>query len=643
MKRIFYFLILLIFPLLTFSQKNNPSKFQVGFESIELIDKSRNYKPNTSQDNKLHYRPVDLDIWYPTVDKNDNLLQFKDLFGLFEKRAIKYQDDGNYEGITFEMAQYYVAELGLTSDANNLLNIETNSILNAKKTNKSHPIIIYMAGFNGMGFENYKVFEKLAENGYIVVSIWSVGRYPGNMTNQEEDMMEQVLDAEFALKHLKTQNKNVNFNKIGVLGCSWGGMSAGVLVNRNENIKAMVSFDGTETHYFGESEIDDNYINQIHKKELLNPLEQEIDYLYLESGDKLQDFNPTSEYNYYKQLNSKKYYLRYLNAKHSDFLCIPSILSASERSSKIYNQISNTTLVFFNNSLKNEKSFENYWSKLIETKNTTQDNYALVKENEITSEISGQIIDSKTKQPLSYVNIGILNRETGTVTNENGDFKLDIKDNFKQDTIRVSMIGYKPQTILIKNLNSTNSKLKIELDEDLSELDEVVITARTFKRKILGNKTKSTFIGHVFYYGQLGKETGIKINISKNPTYIEEFNFHISYNRFSAKALFRLNMYTMKKGKPDKNILKSNIIIPVDAKQTGMITTDLKGYDIVATEDLLVALEWIDTEGEINDTEAIIISLGLLTGGTYERQSSQGEMKKILKGMGLGYTLKVRQ
>ena len=95
-------------------------------------------------------------------------------------------------------------------------------------------------------------------------------------------------------------------------------------------------------------------------------------------------------------------------------------------------------------------------------------------------------------------------------------------------------------------------------------------------------------------------------------------------------------------GKPTENILKNNIIIGVEPKQTGMITTDLKGYDIVLTEDVLVTLEWIDSEGEVKPTEALIVSVGLLTGGTYERNSKEAKMKKKLKGMGLGYTMDVR-
>ncbi len=120
------------------------------------------------------------------------------------------------------------------------------------------------------------------------------------------------------------------------------------------------------------------------------------------------------------------------------------------------------------------------------------------------------------------------------------------------------------------------------------------------------------------------------------------FNFHISYNRFSARAIFRLNMYKIENGKPTENIMRNNVLISVDPKQTGMISTDLRDYDIVLSEDVITTLEWVGSEGEVKPTEALIISVGLLTGGTYERGSKEAKMKKKLKGMGLGFTMDVR-
>lgn len=633
--------LIIIITLLTFGT-NFGQTYLAGFKSFQLKDSTRVYKPNTELTDNLHYRPIDMDIWYPSNDKKGNQLVFGDLFNLFEQRAVNYQNNEDYSGITKELAQFYVAELGIGTDGQKLLNIKTDSYYNLNTSPEKHPVILYMSGFNGMGFENYKVLEKLAQNGYMVIAIWSVGRYPGNMTNKMADMMEQVYDAEFAIRYLKEKGSlNADFNKIGIIGCSWGGISSAVFINRNQKVKAFVSLDGTETHYFGEEGDNDQFIQEIHDSKLLIPTTQDIKYLYLESGDKLNGFQPSKEYNYFKKLNSEKYYLRFKNSTHADFVCIPSILKSSESSVKIYENIENVTINFFNKTLKETDTFQSYWNDLSSEDYITVKPYDISKKTEITSVLSGQIIDKKTYQPLSYVNIGILNQEIGTVTDIEGKFVLPIRNEFINDTIRISYIGYKPIELLIKDIKQIDKPLPIKLEEQISELNEVVITAKVFKKKTLGNKTESKFLSTGFSYDQLGAEMGIKINIRKNPTLVEAFNFNISYNRLSAKSIFRVNFYNIKNNKPFGNILTKNILVPIEPKQTGQIKVDLKPYNIVLNDDVIVALEWVNSEGENNKDEAIFFSLGLMTNGTLYKKSSQADFKKH-SSLGLGFNIEVR-
>ena len=628
--------------------------YKVGFTSIPLLDSSRVYKPNTGISDSLHFRPVELDIWYPSNEENDKPLLFGDLFRLFEQRAVVYQDNTDYTGLTEELAQYYVAELGIGTDAQKLLSIKTDSFLNLEITNEKHPVIFYMAGFNGMGFENYKVMEGLAGNGFIVVSIWSFGRYPGDMTNEMGDMMEQVYDAEFALKYLNRVNTfHVDVTNLGILACSWGGMSAAVFANRNPEFKAMVSFDGTETHYFGELDNNayangatgndnDQFIKQIYDADLLRPENQNLSYLYIESGDKLNEFTPSSVYNYYEKLNSRKHYLRFTNSEHADFICIPSILKASQKSVLIYEQIQNLTLEFFNKELQEIDDFDKIWSA-VNALDYTSDKPFDISKKEIreTSEITGRIVDGKTKEPLAYVNLGIVNGEIGTVSNIRGQFNLVVDKEFSNDTLRISMIGYQAIEMLIKNIDFENDKLYFEMDEQVSELDEVILSAKAVKRKNLGNKTESKFIGTGFSYDQLGAEMGIKINVPKRPTLIEAFNFSISHNRLSATSIFRLNIYSVNKGKPYENLLSENILVLVEPKQTGLITIDLEAYDIILSDDVIVTLEWVESQGENNKGEAIFFPLGLFTNGTLHKESSQGRFKK-LSSFGVGFNFDVR-
>ena len=529
-----------------------------GFRSFHLVDSTRIYQPHTTPQDSLHFRPVDVDIWYPSEQKNEKPLTFGDLFGLFEQRALKYQVGTNYSGMTRELAQLYVAELGVGTDGQELLGIKTRSYANVQPSGKKHPVILYLAGLNGMSFENYKLLEDLARHGFVVVAIWSVGRYPGNMTNQMDDMLEQVEDAEFALQQLKSGKMvPVDSQSVGILAYSWGGMSGAVLVNRNPGIKAMVSLDGSETHYFGESDIDadgdntDQLIREIYDSHLLMPQQQQLTYLYFESGDKLNDFTPTSVYSYYDQLPSEKYYLRMKNGTHADFSCIPFILHASKAAVDIYKNIEAATVSFFQTTLQYSDTFSDEWKKLTSLDFTTEQPYAVSQPaTRKTAEISGQVTDSQTGEPMRYVNMGLLNRETGTVTDTVGQFHLPVDEKWGDDTLRISCIGYRPVEYRVSDLLGRDMPLQIKMDKQVNELNEVVVIAKAFRRKTLGNKTESRFLSTGFRYDQLGAEMGIRIRIRKPAVAVDAFHFSISYNRLSTPSVFRVNFYDIQNGKP---------------------------------------------------------------------------------------------
>ncbi len=633
-NRIFTWALLMLISVISYGQDYN-----AGFKSLQLKDSTRIYKPDTRVTDELHYRPVDLDLWYPSNIRNGKLMKFGDLFGLLENRATRYQDNHDYSGLTAELAQFYVAQLGVGSNGKEILEIETESYLNPDPSTGNFPVIIYMAGSNGMGFENFKLLEKLTQKGYMIVSVWSVGRYPGDMTNHKNDMLEQVYDAEFAIKYLKEIKLiGADYNNIGILGCSWGGMSSAVFIERNRNIKAFLSLDGTETHYFGEDAESDTHIRNIYNAKLFSPATLTMPYMYLESGDKLEGFQPDSVYNFYEELNAEKYYLRFLKSTHADFTSIPSMLGSSIQSTRTYEDIERLTLAFFEQTLKNNVEFDNVWDEIRLSENTSEEPSQIKNGNYHV--IDGTIFSNQNK-PVPYANIGILNREIGTVSDLNGKFSLTFDKIYMDDTIKISSVGFHPVEIVIKDLPINGEPVSIILKEEIRQLNEVVITAESLKQKTLGNKSESRFLSTGFSYDQLGAEMGVKINIRKDPTYVDSFNFNITYNRLSATAIFRINFYSVVKDKPLDNILSQNILVSVKPEQVGNISVDLKPYDIILKDDVIVTLEWVDTEGQNKKGEAIFFSLGLVNSGTIYKKSSQAKFKKY-NSMGVGFNIDVR-
>lgn len=110
------------------------------------------------------------------------------------------------------------------------------------------------------------------------------------------------------------------------------------------------------------------------------------------------------------------------------------------------------------------------------------------------------------------MNIGIVNKEKGTVSTDEGKLKFKIPSNLMNDTIRLSTIGYQPKSMLAKDyvakikVNST-----IELLPEITELDEVVVTNKKLKEKIIGNKIKKKLVKGVCSYADAGEEMGIKV------------------------------------------------------------------------------------------------------------------------------------
>ena len=146
--------------------------------------------------------------------------------------------------------------------------------------------------------------------------------------------------------------------------------------------------------------------------------------------------------------------------------------------------------------------------------------------------LSGRIRDKKSNLPLPFVNIGILNKDRGTTSNIKGEFDLSLSESDLNDTLRISMVGYEPKEIYLKDIFKKQKQiLNIQLQEKTNELKEIVIVDKKLTTKVLGNKTDSKFFGGKFASGDLGSEIAIRINIKDTPTYLETFRFNISYNR----------------------------------------------------------------------------------------------------------------
>ena len=240
-------------------------------------------------------------------------------------------------------------------------------------------------------------------------------------------------------------------------------------------------------------------------------------------------------------------------------------------------------------------------------------------------DLVGQVIDADTEEPLPYVNIGLVNQNIGTVTDEAGYFELEVPGNgFADATLRFSMIGFEPQDFTLQEYRDQKI-LTIPLKEKATALEEVVLTTKKnkYQTKILGNKTTSQLIYAAFTTNKLGNEMGFLVRGRKNPMILKKFNVSLVENDYGP-IRFRLNFYDLKDGLPNETLLNENIIVETDI-QSGIVSKDLTPYEIVIDQDFFVAIEWIEDLGP----GKLFFSGGFFGSPLIAREVSQGTWSKV--------------
>jgi len=251
--------------------------------------------------------------------------------------------------------------------------------------------------------------------------------------------------------------------------------------------------------------------------------------------------------------------------------------------------------------------------------------------------LKGIVVNSETNEPIPYANIGILNKNIGTVTNDDGSFVLDISKLSTKDTIRISYIGYKTLD-LIKDQAEPSKKTKIRLQPQEIWIPEVQVNNVKPKHVILGNKNKSHLFTADESAQQLGNEFGTLIKV-KHRGLLEQLRFHIVSTTYDS-LVFRVNIYDVVNGYPCNNILKEQIVIRPNLK-SGNVMIDLSDYNIYLDEDFVICLENIKKLGD--DKSKFILSLGVVNNPSFFRPSSQGKWEMIkLKNMKIGFGLNVK-
>ena len=209
--------------------------------------------------------------------------------------------------------------------------------------------------------------------------------------------------------------------------------------------------------------------------------------------------------------------------------------------------------------------------------------------------LTGTINDCETNQPLPYATIELFSLKTGTITDKNGKFSLEITTNdLIKDSINFSFVGYETTKMSINDFMKTGKT--VQLKEKPIELREIKIIPKKYSTEIIGIKDKQPW--RMQYANLFSGNKGNYIKNKKGKTgWIKSVSYYIHPDGHPTTP-FRVRIYSVGKDKkPAQDILNQNLV--VSAKEPGWFTVDVSEYNIPFPENgAFVMMEWINSGDE---------------------------------------------
>ena len=189
--------------------------------------------------------------------------------------------------------------------------------------------------------------------------------------------------------------------------------------------------------------------------------------------------------------------------------------------------------------------------------------------------LEGLVKDAKTGEAIPFVNIALVGETIGTVSDENGEFKLSIMNTALAKNIAFSSVGYTAKQFKVSEL--VNQRNEISLDPADIKIDEVVITDKSeagkkILRSALQNIEKN-FIHQPYSY--LGTYTSTVKKGSKENTSTMRFTAYDSEGYVNNPVLNAFQALNFKITACERNF-------KVNDFEGGVIRFDLvNGFDVM--------------------------------------------------------------
>lgn len=242
--------------------------------------------------------------------------------------------------------------------------------------------------------------------------------------------------------------------------------------------------------------------------------------------------------------------------------------------------------------------------------------------------LKSKVVDARGGQGIGYVNIGILGKNLGTVSDEHGQFELGIPDNHRNDTLLFSCVGYEVVRVPIALL--LEMRMPVFMTAKVMPLKPVQVEASRLKEKYFGIYTESAMIQAGFNQNILGKECGVLMS-TKKAALLDQVQINFGKCTYDS-VFFRLNVYQETDSGTFENILREPLLFAfskVEVEET--LAIDVRPYNIEVKGNFMISVEYMRDLGP-----GTLYFKSRLNKSSYIRPTSQAAWIKTDVGISIG-------
>lgn len=242
-------------------------KYAVGFSVLQKQDSTRTI------DNGKRYRPVQMLVWYPAqgADNSETLL-YEDYIATMAHEVDFSNDSDGSAAAAIQQYKHLLSSNGFSAQAvGQLLTTKMKAHKNAEAAEGAFPLVVVGQGNMQPAWNLSILCEYLASHGYMVASSPSPMRITGPLADTTQIYQyasDQKEDLEFTFNQLGSLQA-VDTDRLAVVGYSFGGRGAFLVLNDWDHVRAFVSLDGGFANKVGRHWLDGI---QIHTEKIRSPI-----------------------------------------------------------------------------------------------------------------------------------------------------------------------------------------------------------------------------------------------------------------------------------------------------------------------------------------------------------------------------------